>query len=344
MGLNYYASAPTLVLPPPQPSHHLANPINNVQPPPFARSSSRTRSFRKHPRPPSLNYMATEPKAAGQKRRIDDVEDAHENDAAGAYAPPPKPKVEPIYGPGMTLIYPDDPGFCIAAESQTGTWAEDKHEVAEKEAARPIMKSRKSQRRDSAENDPVQISSNVATAPAVGGPVMDLQLPSRAMALLDNCHTVDQLRMALGVGWKQVIESVARAYEKLINKHYSMISDSLVLLENHGDFLNGAVLVRAVCDDTEAYFAFDEKLRTCQVLGTALQDFVPVLRDGKLPAGIQFTWEEAPESPQTSPHTVPVADIDMEATSIAPLPMTNSSLNGHAELHTTAVEADAMEL
>src|SRR5262245_48030743 len=115
MGLNYYASSPTVVLPPQQAHGHFA---------PHQRSHSPGTFRPKYPTPPSLNYLAAVSNAtAGRKRSITDVDDPEENRPVGTVVTqsPAKPKPEPIYGPGMTLIYPDEPGFSIAAESQTGT-------------------------------------------------------------------------------------------------------------------------------------------------------------------------------------------------------------------------------
>ena len=132
MGLNYYASAPTVVLAPQQPqgyfSHHqnAASPMGNFRP--------------KYPTPPSLNYLAAVSNAtAGRKRSIADVDEPEENLPAGSIVTqsPSKPKPEPVYGPGMTLIYPGEPGYTMAAESQSGTWYEEKIEKEEKaDAAR----------------------------------------------------------------------------------------------------------------------------------------------------------------------------------------------------------------
>lgn len=143
MGLNYYASSPTVVLQPQQPQGFFS-------PHQRAHSPSTMGKFRpKFPTPPSLNYLAAASNAtAGRKRSIADVDEPEENQPTGSVTipAPVKSRGEPIYGPGMTLIYPDDPGYSIAAESQSGTWCEEKIETEEKAAARPIAVSRKSQR------------------------------------------------------------------------------------------------------------------------------------------------------------------------------------------------------
>jgi hypothetical protein len=103
MSLNYYASSPTVVLPAQQPQDFFS-------PHQRAHSPSATGNFRpKYPTPPSLNYLAAVSNAsAGRKRSIADVDDPEENVPVGSIVTqvPAKPKQEPVYGPGMTLIYP----------------------------------------------------------------------------------------------------------------------------------------------------------------------------------------------------------------------------------------------
>ena len=120
MGLNYYASSPTVVLAPQQ-AHGYFDP--------HQRSDSPGTYRPKYPTPPSLNYQASPVSNAkvGRKRSITDVDDPEENRPVGTVVSqgPIAPKPEPIYGPGMTLIYPGEPGYTLAAESQSGTWYEE---------------------------------------------------------------------------------------------------------------------------------------------------------------------------------------------------------------------------
>ena len=236
MGLNYYASSPTVVLPA-QPAHgHYA---------PSQRSNSPGVFRPKYPTPPSLNYLAAVSNAtAGRKRTIADVDEPEENRPVGAVVTqvPVKPRGEPVYGPGMTLIYPDEPGFSIAAESQTGTWCEEKNEKEEKSAVRPIAISRKSQRMDSATS---------ITVPSLND--MDAQ---RAAGIIDeHGNTIEKLISSLGVGWKNVmtnpvLRDAARAYSRVIENHFDL-SDALVMLEKES---LSAYLVRAKQHGVQGYW------------------------------------------------------------------------------------------
>lgn len=291
MGLEYYASSPTVVLPPQQPTNYFDH-LHTAQSP----SQSPSWAGYKYPKPPSMNYLAAASNsAAGRKRSIDDT-DPEDRAPDGATIEPPKPKAEPIYGPGMTLIYPDDPGFSIAAESQTGTWAEDRNTEKEAIAKRPIAISRKSQRRDS------QI------CPTQASPVID-----------DKGNTLETLMSYLGVGWKSmadpILEAAARGYAKYIERHYAL-ANVVVMLQC--DSLS-AYLVRAQeggC--VESYWLFEESLNRGQLVSSTLQGTANNLRNK---SNIVFEGPQIQAIAQSpSPPPQAVADIDMDAAISVALP------------------------
>src|SRR5579871_759653 len=103
MGLNYYASSPTIVLPPQRPSshwliHHPHDEVNmadtcamSAQRPPSSK-----RPILKHPTPPSMNYIANSSTGtAGRKRSRADIDDDNEDEVASTIIEPVKHKVEP---------------------------------------------------------------------------------------------------------------------------------------------------------------------------------------------------------------------------------------------------------
>lgn len=297
MGLNYYASSPTVVLPPQQPSHYFANynPSHHQPLPPPAASNFRP----KYPTPPSLNYLAAASNAtAGRKRSIADVDpDDHSPDGSVVCQLPPKPKPEPIYGPGMTLIYPDEPGLNISAESQTGTWCEEKHETTEKQApaVRPVAVSRKSQRLDSKSD---------VSAPS-------MQRPTESI-IDDKGNTIDVLIKSLGVGWKNImtnptLRDAARAYARVIENHFDL-TDPLIMLESEA---LSAYLVRAKQYGVEKYWLFDDSLRWCQLVGWSLQKTVENLmaRPGPVVEGERI--ESRPRTPSTEHVATPLQDVEM---------------------------------
>ncbi|KAF2260512.1 hypothetical protein CC78DRAFT_25758 [Lojkania enalia] len=301
MGLNYYASSPTVVLPPQQPHGYLSAHQR-------AHSPSSMGSFRpKYPTPPSLNYLAAVSNVtAGRKRSIADVDEPEENLPVGSIVTqlPSKPKPEPIYGPGMTLIYPDEPGFSIAADSQTGTWREEKEDTkAKAPTVRPIALSRKSQRMDSATNVSILSLNDLA-----------------AESIIDeNGNTIDTLITALGVGWKNVmtnpaLRDAARAYSRVIQNHFDL-TEAVIMLEKES---LSAYLVRAKQHGVQGYWLFSDTLQWCQLVGWSLQRAISNLMSGPVPRieGERINARQrTPSEPATPPSqgmdiAVAVADCD----------------------------------
>jgi hypothetical protein len=305
MGLNYYASSPTVVLPPQQPQGYFSH--HHCAVPPPAMGSIRP----KHPTPPSLNYLAAvSNSSAGRKRSIADVDDPEENQPVGSIVTqmPTKPRGEPIYGPGMTLIYPGDPGFSIAAESQSGTWCEEKHEKEEKaQPVRPIAVSRKSARMSS--------SANVAV-PSLN----DMDVQNTESIIDDNGNTIETLITSLGVGWKNIMTNLnlrdaARAYSRVIERHFDF-TDALVMLEKES---LSAYLVRAKQHGVQGYWLFSDSLQWCQLVGWSLERTVSNLMAGPVPrvegdriSARQLTPSE-PVTPPAQPVSMPWHMAELEA-------------------------------
>ena len=297
MGLNYYASSPTVVLPPQQSPgyyspHHRAH------------SPSVMGNFRpKYPTPPSLNYLAAASNAtAGRKRSIADVDDPEENRPIGSIVTqvPIKPKPEPIYGPGMTLIYPDEPGFSIAAESQSGTWCEEKNEREEKsQAVRPVAISRKS----------IRMSPTASVSiPSLN----DMDTQKTEDVLDEHGHTLNSLISTLGVGWKNVmtnpnLRDAARAYSRVIERHFDF-TDALVMLEKES---LSAYLVRAKQHGVQGYWLFSDSLQWCQLVGWSLERTVNNLTFGPTPRveGERINARHLTPSAPTTPTSEPAAAI-----------------------------------
>jgi hypothetical protein len=299
MGLNYYASSPTVVLPAQQPQDFFS-------PHQRAHSPSATGNFRpKYPTPPSLNYLAAVSNAsAGRKRSIADVDDPEENVPVGSIVTqvPAKPKGDPVYGPGMTLIYPGEPGFNIAAESQSGTWCEEKNEKEEK--ARPVLVSRKTARMSPSAD---------AAIPSLN----DMDAQTTQDIIDDKGNTINTLITSLGVGWKNIMSNpnlrdAARAYSRVIERHFEF-TDALVMLEKES--LN-AYLVRAKQHGVQGYWLFSDSLQWCQLIGWSLERTVNNLMSGPVPRvegerinARQLTPSE-PSTPPTQPASHAVDEVD----------------------------------
>lgn len=259
MGLNYFASQPVLVLPPQQQHNYFDhNPHTNMSTthnftvaqdqPPLRRSSPP----KFPPRPPSLNYLSkSQDGIAGRKRSRADIHDDDESSPAGPVQPP-KPKTEPAYGPGMTLIYPDEPVLNIAAESQSGTWMEEKADTAVVElpsVERPVLTARKSQRRTSNGED----SNNIN-------------------------HTLDPIVLRLGIGWKRVSEAQAAAVagqETYIKNQYPYVQHPKIVLQHEG---LGIFVTRSAAIDCNGsihqWWLFTEDLNTCRLLCNSTEEEV----------------------------------------------------------------------
>ncbi|KAK3214676.1 hypothetical protein GRF29_19g936099 [Pseudopithomyces chartarum] len=290
MGLNYYASSPTVVLAPQQAHGYFA---------PHQRSHSPGTYRPKYPTPPSLNYQASPASNAkvGRKRSITDVDDPEENRPVGTVVSQKliAPKPEPIYGPGMTLIYPGEPGYTLAAESQSGTWYEEKIEKEENaQSARPIAVSRKSQRMDSATSIAI---------PSLNDMAMEAQ---KTDAIVDEQGTtINTLISSLGVGWKNVmtnptLRDAARAYSRVIENHFDL-TEAVVLLEKES---LSAYLVRAKQHGVQGFWLFSDSLQWCQLVGWSLQRTVQNLMAGPIPQveGERINARQrTPSEPSTPP-------------------------------------------
>ncbi|KAK7545828.1 hypothetical protein IWX49DRAFT_499112 [Phyllosticta citricarpa] len=328
MGLNYYASSPTVVLPPQQPpSYPIEQRLKAQHYSTLATSgsSSKPRRAPKYPTPPSLNYQAAPSNAvAGRKRSLDDVDYLADEASADGSNIITKPKPEPIMGPGMTLIYPGEPGFTLAAESQTGTWAEAKNEVEEanKPTERPIAASRKSQRTDS-----------IMNAASVS-PASSLAYKATTMRIDDAGHTIHDLTMALGIGWKEIVfnpakQEGARGWARFISRHFPLSRPQLL----HESEAHDAFLVFA-CDDTdelEKFFLFSQDLRSCRLISTSLEGAVrnltqhPIVFESDV-----VNARDLSASPVSSPASS--APINAEMSIDAP------ALQGQSQMVDTAME------
>lgn len=326
MGLNYYASSPTVVLPP-QP-YNFEQRFNTPHYSAHAPSKSSTMPGRvpKYPTPPSLNYQAAPSNAiAGRKRSLEDadVDEAPEDGSKVIM----KPKPEPIMGPGMTLIYPGEPGFAIAAESQTGTWAETKHEVEEanKPKERPIAVSRKSARTATVDrasgSPPAAAKPVVPSSNIMGVDSSSLAYKATTMSVDNDGHTIQDLTMALGIGWKEIVfnpekKDGARGWAKFISRHYPL-SCPQVLHESeaHDAFL---VHARDVADDKEKFFLFSQDLRTCRLVSTSLQGVVRNLTQHPIAYESDVVYARDTSAPPTSSPVAIPANNDTEMSIDAP--------------------------
>ncbi|KAL2410937.1 hypothetical protein ABEF95_006695 [Exophiala dermatitidis] len=209
----------------------------------------------------SITPISTNP---SKKRSRDDE---HEHGDSGSYftPPAPAPEEEPIYGEGMVLINPRT-GIAISAESQTGTWYDEKVEQKVKQeeiaaaaaaaAPRPTMPMSRKSMRLSQTSIRLPLDTGVASAPA-----------SPPKTAVDHRSEFDEATLALGIGWTKMssedeaIQAAARGWARYLDNHYARdIHGAQILLKSSG--LN-AYLVGA----QEGYFLFSEDLLEGKLVG-----------------------------------------------------------------------------
>ena len=207
--------------------------------------------------PPSLNYLAqSDHTVCGRKRSRADIGDDHEAEFEALAGPvqPPKPKVEPRMGPGMTLIY-DEPELNISAESQSGTWMEEKADtnaasVAAAIVDRPRLPARKSSRR-------------------IG---LDEKLPASA------ADGIDPIILRLGIGWRRMNEAQAASVagdEAFIRNQYPYVQSPKILLHHEGLSIYVVRTDPIDCHGiTHQWWLFQEDLKSCRLLCNANEDDV----------------------------------------------------------------------
>lgn len=234
---SFYQNSPVVALPPAAPNQYFANShyinhndnnnahmLNGISPNGLANSNA----FASNGSTPA----ATPGALAGRKRSRGDVfsqadEEDDEVPEDGSIITPAnqesiKPRGKPVYGPGMTILYPEDPGYAACAESQSGTWVDEQSERKPfAHAKRPSVTSRKSQRMDST---------------AGSDDLAQLVLPP-SIREATNEPLVDEATRRLGISFCRMDSTEARqinqkAYSKWIQNHYPGLTEVAVWFEN----------------------------------------------------------------------------------------------------------------
>lgn len=246
--------------------------------------------------------------------------------SAQSVEPPPPIPEEPIYGEGMVLLNPST-GLVISAESQTGTWYEEKQdqeslrrefEQDQAQAQRPRMPvSRKSIRMS-------QSSIRSQVTPQING------APNTPPESQHNSD-VDEASVALGIGWTKVgsadpdIQGAIRGWERYIDLHYTAhIHNATILLKHEG---LDVYLVQA----QEGYFLLKQDLKQGQFVS---HDWNTCL------ASLQSTPPKLESTEILSANQTPAPDSQLP---IDLLPQTTDGHNLSRQNYTSAVgmEIDA---
>lgn len=225
---SFYTSSPTVILPPNPPNQYFANAH-------YADSTmaDQTSNGFSNPFNPAGPIPPTPGSLAGRKRSRGDIhtpEEEEEGLADGSVETPVteapvKPRGKPVYGPGMMLIYPEDPGYTAAAESQSGTWVEERVERKPFQLShmkRPSVSTRKSQR--------------VNASASGSDDLAQLVLPP-TMRDVTTEPLIDEATRVLGISWTRMDSTEAlqirqAAYQKWIQNHYAGLKSVAIWFEN----------------------------------------------------------------------------------------------------------------
>lgn len=203
--------------------------------------------------------------------------------------PDPIPE-EPIYGEGMVLLNPST-GRALSAETQTGTWYEDKVDeeaLAKKEAAeRPKMPIGRKSARLSQSSIRATLDQPNGSAPAS---------PPKSTPTAE----IDEATIALGIGWTKMtsedpdLQAAARGWARYLEVHYSgHIRGAEILLKNRS---LDAYLVGC----QEGFFLFTEDLLQGQLVGSTWETTLQNLRAQPIQfEGAEILQAERTPGPET---------------------------------------------
>ncbi|PPJ52479.1 hypothetical protein CBER1_10507 [Cercospora berteroae] len=276
---NSFSDSPTVVLPPPAPNSYFANShyvqqhdsnahmLNGISPTGLANANA----FKSNGTTPGS--IAGRKRSRGDIFSQDDEDEEHLEDGStvtpGNDGGPVKPRGKPVYGPGMTLVYPDEP-YENCAESQSGTWKEEldaRRPFALAHSKRPSVTSRKSQRLDSRAAGPDDLA--------------QLVLPP-TMRDVTNEPLIDEVTRRLGISWTRMDTSEARqinqrAYSKWISNHYPQLNDVSIWFEN-SSIPGYLVAALNAYNGQHEYYIFSEDLTEARLVTTDPSQLIPRLQ------------------------------------------------------------------
>lgn len=269
----YFTSSPAVSLQPNQPTSYFAN----THYPADSNDNQMTNGI-DNALVPNDSMLPTPGSLAGRKRSRGDVHAPEEDEQGlgdGSISTPTlegpiKPRGEPVYGPGMSLIYPDDPGYEARPESQSGTWVEEDTERNQwhlLNEGRPPLTARKSQRVDSSATGPDDLA--------------QLVLPPN-MREVTSEPLIDEATRALGISWTRMdstssLQISQGAYVKWIQNHYPGLKDVAVWFENSA--LPGyLVAAQNAYNGQSEYYIFSHDLTEARLVTSDPSQLVPRLQ------------------------------------------------------------------
>ncbi|PGG95503.1 hypothetical protein AJ79_10023 [Helicocarpus griseus UAMH5409] len=302
------SDGPAVVLPPQHPhpfphfSHSSPMNINN----PFSSKSSWKPAPSSSSSAPTLN--------PSRKRSRDDYSASIEDephDTTTVTAPPPAPPVEeePIYGEGMVLLNPRS-GMVISAESQTGTWYEEKAETTASSAPpiavptsssssnnQPDLPSRKSQRLDATASGWDDITAAAIQAKLQSSTHEDSYRPTKqasSSSLASSSFNsqephVDDFTHMLGISWQRVsrtdddVAAAVRGWERYIQNHFAdHIQEAEILLKHRGLTAYLVAGRPSATSSNTVFYLFSEDLTEARLVGNSWEACLRNLRSSPI--------------------------------------------------------------
>lgn len=268
---NFYTSSPTTMMPA-APEQYFRNSHYAV-----ANGASPPKDVSMNPFTPSASIPPTPGSIAGRKRsRGEDIDQEENGIAPDGSLPTPasmtdaSARGEPVPGPGMTLIYSGDPSYAMAAESQSGTWVEEKTARAPFELnhmKRPSIASRKSQRVDQNASGPDDLA--------------QLVLPHN-MREATTEPLIDEATRNLGIGWTRMDATEAlqvnqAAYARWIEHHFPGLKEVTIWFE-YKAMPAYLVAARNAYSGEEAFYIFSNDLTEARLVTTEPTQLLPRLK------------------------------------------------------------------
>ncbi|RAO64506.1 uncharacterized protein BHQ10_000518 [Talaromyces amestolkiae] len=282
--------------------------------------------------PSSSKTLFTNP---SRKRSRNESEDEDLPSSKQSIAPLAPVVEAPIYGEGMVLLNPRT-GMAVSAESQTGTWYEEK---AAKKAAQLQQcssgnkLSRKSQRLDTSASstDDVDLAWIQNQMQTTTNDDIRRSLGKSSSFNMNDEPQVDDVTLLLGISWQRVshddnMAPAVTGWEKYINNHfYKYMRDARIILKSrslnaylvaappaheiplqdtarHSDY--AAMPSEYQFDPSSYFFLFKEDLTEAQLVSSTLDNCLRNIQS----TPIQFEGSEVLRASERSPERTVIPD------------------------------------
>ncbi|KAL2818842.1 hypothetical protein BJX63DRAFT_382978 [Aspergillus granulosus] len=282
----------------------------------------------------ALTGLATSSKPSRKRSRDDVAAEDSVTERVARFSPPAlAPQEEPIYGEGMTLINPRT-GLALSAESQTGTWYEERMESA-LAAVPPVSSqthassqgSRKFQRLDPSAPGLDDIASSRIQRHLQANDSDEnrrlLNTSTRSNPFSPEEPLVDDATRLLGISWQRIqtdndadMAAAVRGWKKYIDRQFSRhLTDAEILVKNRalGAYLVSArpILPLAGPAQMPAFYLFKDDLTQGQLVASTWESCLRNLQSSP----IMFEGTEVLNASDKPHNSVPTQNHNLLATS-----------------------------